>query len=288
MSSTLRTHLDTEGYVLIPSLLESHQISTLRTACSHLHSLAEAGKWPYLRTLPKQFPPWGSDPSVGIWGIQHLLHPDNIYSGLFATTYFSDSIIKVVRDLLSCTEEDLVMELYNLLITPTRDFSLRWHRDDISPSATAEEEVAALSRPAWHAQWNLALYDDESLIVVPGSHKRARSDEERAMDPYECSVPGQRVVKLKTGDAVFYDNNILHRGVYDADVPRMTLHGSIGHVAGEGARARNVLQHGVGEWVRRCEFSGLQEEDRGRAKGMRERLLETGGANENVGFSQSD
>lgn len=115
---------------------------------------------------------------------------------------------------------------------PDRDFALRWHRDDIPPEATAEEELARLREPAWHAQWNLALYDDASLIVVPGSHSRARSEFERDMDPYENTVPGQVIVKMNAGDVVCYNNNILHRGVYDSEVERMTLHGSVGHVKG--------------------------------------------------------
>ena len=270
-------------------MLNAQEVDTLRNACSDLRLLAEAGEWPFLRTLPKQFPPWSSDPTFGIWGIQHLLHPDNPHNNLLASTYFSDSIVKVVVELLSCSENDLVMELYNLLITPTDDFSLRWHRDDIPPDASPEEEAIALSRPAWHAQWNLALYDDESLIVVPKSHIRARTDVERAMNPYECNLSGQKTVLLKAGDAVFYNNNILHRGIYDSTIPRTTLHGSIGHVAGEGSRARNVLQHGVGPWVQRCDFSTLENENvRKRAEMMRKRLLEMGGAHEGLGYSQVD
>ena len=181
------------------------------------------------------------------------------------------------------------MELYNLLITPTHDFALRWHRDDIAPDASPEEEKEKLAKAATHAQWNLALYDDDSLIVIPGSHTRARNGAERAMDPYKDNAPGQKIVHLNAGDAVFYDNNIMHRGVYHAKVPRMTLHGSIGHVDGGGARARNVLQHGVKEWVKRCDFATLETEGlRRRAEGMRGRLLEMGDAYGDVGFSQRD
>ncbi|KAL6713698.1 Protein N-terminal and lysine N-methyltransferase efm7 [Lecanora helva] len=195
----------------------------------------------------------------------------------------------MVTELLSCNENNLVMELYNLLITPTQDFSLRWHRDDISPDASPEEEIAKLSQPAWHAQWNLALHDDESLVVIPGSHARARTASERNMDPYESHVPGQKIVHLKAGDAVFYKNSILHRGVYHSNVPRMTLHGSIGHVNGAKERARNVLQHGVVEWVKRCDTSSLEPERiRKRAEEMRERLLRMGDASGDVGFSQPD
>ena len=282
-----------EGYVLIPSILPPDQIRDLRYACDLVQSMAYSGKWPHVRTLPKQFPPWSSDTSNGIWGIQHLMHPELPMHDLFAVSYFSDSIIEPVKRLLSCSEDELVMELYNLLITPTHDFSLRWHRDDVPPSASPEEEAAILtSERCWHAQWNFALYDDESLLVVPGSHRRARSiAEKKAAEGRETQMVGQKRVCLKAGDVIFYDNNILHRGVYDSQVQRMTLHGSIGHVSGGKARARNVLQHGVSAWVSQCSFEGLQDEGvRRRAEGMRRRLLELGRQAEegDLGFSQDD
>jgi len=141
-----------------------------------------------------------------------------------------------------------------------------------------------LGKPAWHAQWNLALFEDESLIVVPGSHRRARTDFERQAGPYEKHIPGQKSVKLQPGDVVFYDNNILHRGVYDKGKERMTLHGSVGCVRGGNGRARNVLQHGVGAWVERCSFGLLDGEVREGAERMREKLVELGRVSGDVGF----
>ncbi|KAL8952403.1 MAG: hypothetical protein Q9222_001680 [Ikaeria aurantiellina] len=272
----LKSRLKTQGYIILPSILSPTALSSLRSACLTARHLAESGQWPHLRTLPKQFPPWSSTPDEGIWGIQHLLHPDMPSSSLFAASYFNDTIIHTVTQLLDCEEEDLNMELYNLLIRPTRDFELRWHRDDIGPDATAEEEERRLKEPSWHAQWNLALYDDDSLTVVPGSHRRPRTVEERKADAYEKEMPGQLVVRLKAGDVVFYDNNILHRGVYDSGKERATLHGSMGHTGGGKARARNVLQNGVGGWAGNCRFDGLEKGMIERAEGMRRRLEEMG------------
>ncbi|KAL8843507.1 MAG: hypothetical protein Q9170_000011 [Blastenia crenularia] len=289
MASDHKSTLASQGYVVLPSALSPTEISSLRPACHNARSLAESGQWPHLRTLPKQFPPWSSNPSAGIWGIQHLLHPDMPSHDIFAASYFNDTIVDTIKQLLDCKDGDLVMELYNLLVRPTRDFELRWHRDDIPPDATAEEEEKRLQEPAWHAQWNLALYDDDSLLVVPGSHQRARTDEERTADPYEKSMPGQFVVSLKAGDVVFYENNVLHRGAYHSGKERMTLHGSMGHVEGGKWRARNVLQHGTGEWVDRCRFDGLETDMRERAEGMRRRLVQlarAGGGE--VRFSQAD
>lgn len=197
-------------------------------------------------------------------------------------------------------DEPLVMELFNLLVAPeTKDFELRWHRDDIPETATAEEELQQLAAKSpggrqSHAQYNLALCPDASLIVVPGSHRRARTDIERNAAPYEPSLPNQLVVELQPGDAVFYDSNILHRGVYKGkpeggEETRLTLHGSIGLKGVEGAgedekkkvRATAVLQHGVGAWVHREDAAfGLGE----RPENMRANLVAMG-SGEGVGYS---
>ncbi|KAF2095038.1 phytanoyl-CoA dioxygenase family protein [Rhizodiscina lignyota] len=289
MTKDLVKSLQKDGYVLIPSALTDPELIVLRAAAERTVTLARSGKWPYIRTLPKQFPPWGSDPSNGIWGVQHLLNPELPDSDIFALSYFADFIINPVKELLDAKEDDLIMELYNVLVRPDSDFELRWHRDDIAADATAEEEMKRLQEPAWHAQWNLALYDDHSLVVVPGTHQRARTDEERNADPLDKNMPGQKVVEMKAGDLVFYNNNILHRGVYDSHWQRMTLHGSIGHVKGSRMRARNVLQHGVGEWVEKCNFELLPGNMRTRAEGMRARLYEMGQeANGDVGYAHED
>ena len=284
-----RLALDRDGFVILPaSLFPSFSLPSLRSAAARITTAARAGTWPYIRTLPKQFPPWPSDASHGIWGVQHLLHPSNPDHVLFAKSYFDAELLKYVAALIPCEEEELTMELYNMLVRPDRDFELRWHRDDVPASASAEEEQERLGRPGYHAQWNLALYDDSSLVLVPGSHKRARTEEERAAEPYEPHLPGQITVQLKAGQVAFYNNNILHRGVYDSSKERMTLQGSIGTVRAGEQRARNVLQHGVGEWAAEDDFGALEPGMKERAVRMRQRLVELGGKSGDVGFFSKD
>ncbi|PTB68976.1 hypothetical protein BBK36DRAFT_1192626 [Trichoderma citrinoviride] len=269
-SSPKLSQLQANGFVVVKSILAPSQLSLLRAASLEAASLARAGKWPHVRTIGKQFPPWdpADAPSHGIWGVQHLMHPQLPGHAAFAALYFSEEILGIVKELLECKDDELVMELFNMLVRPDKgDFELRWHRDDIPAEASAEEELERLGRPAFHAQYNLALWEDESLVVVPGSHARARTEAERAAGPFERALPGQLVVRLEPGDIVFYNNNILHRGVYDCGRERATLHGSVGHVGGSRLRARNVLQHGVGDW------------------GMRERLVRMGGESGEVGYS---
>lgn len=292
-TDSLRASLDRDGFVVIPGLLSSDEVASLREACSGVTTRARNGDWPHIRTLPKQFPPWSSDPSHGIWGVQHLLHPAQLDKAQFQRTYFHPRVTGAVSEIVDCPESNLVMELYNLLVRPDRDFALRWHRDDIPATASTAEEEKRLcadegrQREYGFAQWNLALYDDQSLIVIPGSHRRARTTEEREADPLQDHIEGMMMVKLRPGDAVFYDNNILHRGVYDAEKERMTLHGTMSRADKAEERARNVLQHGVGEWVEQCDFSELDPQVKTLAEGMRKRLVEMGKGRP-IEYSQPD
>ena len=286
-SDELRAAINRDGFVRIRNAFGGEELEKFRAAARHAIELAKTGKWPYLRTLPKQFPPWSSDPSQGIWGVQHLLHPDMPEQKVFAESYFNETMLEAITRLLQCSRDNLVMELYNMLVRPDRDFALRWHRDDIAPDVSPEEELERLQEPMTHAQWNLALFEDLSLVVVPGSHKRARTDMERGAGPYEDDMPGQRVVKMGPGDIMFYNNNILHRGVYDSTVERMTLHGTMGIVGTDKARARNILQHGIGDWAAKADFNELSKDMRELAKGMQERLIDMGNGGD-VGYSQAD
>ncbi|KAJ5654262.1 hypothetical protein N7490_001265 [Penicillium lividum] len=305
MSSTPNLDaLQRDGFVVIRNLLTPTEIAHYRTIATEATTKTRTGSWPHFRTVPKQFPPWPSTPPPasegGIWGVQHLMHPEMPNRQSFAKCYFSPQILQVVEELVGVSspnsEEPLVMELFNLLVAPeTKDFELRWHRDDIPETASAEEELAQLAAKSpggrqSHAQYNLALCPDASLIVVPGSHRRARTDVERNAAPYEPSLPGQLVVQLQPGDAVFYDSNILHRGVYKGKLEggeetRLTLHGSLGVKGGDDekkkVRATAVLQHGVGAWVHRDDAAfGIGE----RPEKMRANLVAMG-TGEGIGYS---
>jgi len=148
--------LQRDGFVTVPNLLAPNMLLALRGASSYITFRARQGKWPYIRTVPRQFPPWGSTPPAdeggGIWGVQHLLHPDMPARDTFAELYFSDAILDVVKQLVGLEADEkgdgkLVMELFNLLVSPSggRDFELCWHRDDIRPDISPEDEAKQLA-----------------------------------------------------------------------------------------------------------------------------------------------
>lgn len=396
--SKLRSDLRTQGFTILPSSLPAPLVARLLTTSKKLTTAARAGHWPHIRTCPKQFPPWPDKPGdEGIWGVQHLLHP-GLWSGenailtrdeaaTFTELYFSEELLQAVRAILEVPdhpnaqakyevngkpngdadaagsaqteEESLTMELLNLLISPPQDFSLRWHRDNVSFDQSIEEEAAALGliqqsysedshngyqgqgeshnqghsgahghggghsnpfastehtfytlHPAFrqkgYTQYNIPLTHDRSLHLIPGSHLRPRTPAEATLlkeDPWSNEMQGWIEVVLQPGDIVFYDNNLIHRGVYkglnNEGEERYTLHGSISRKDCSTDRARNVLQHGVGSWIEGCDFGDLLANVLGkdrrilrqRAEGMKRNLLQLGrsnGGEEGVGYAHHD
>ncbi|EUC63021.1 phytanoyl-CoA dioxygenase [Rhizoctonia solani AG-3 Rhs1AP] len=284
LSQTQKDAYAHDGYVFVPGLVDDSQLSALQDACDRVVAKTRAGEWPHRRIVGKQFPPFdGSEPDS--WGVQHITHPD-LHEPIFVRWYGSERVVGAATSLLGCSEDQVQMELFNLLINPDRHaFALRWHRDDVPETVGPEEEIAALKTNFFGVQWNTALHDDACLFVVPGSHREPRTPDQRALsstqeapkDPME--MPGAICVKLKAGDTVFYQNNILHTAAYHPNVKRATLHASMGDIRGGNRRARMILQHQV-DWVRGDGFLSTFKSEgppndgvATRLEGMRNRLL---------------
>jgi hypothetical protein len=93
--------------------------------------------------------------------------------------------------------------------------------------------------------FHLALVDDDCFELVPGSHKRFRTEQEKeAMLDYnglgagktygltkESPLPGGIRAALKAGQTMFWDGDMIHRGVYRPNTERLTLHNAWGSLA---------------------------------------------------------
>ncbi|KAI8986952.1 hypothetical protein BDB01DRAFT_849116 [Pilobolus umbonatus] len=241
--------LNDEGYVVIDDLISPDLFTRLRDACDRAVERARKGEWKYTRLVGTQFPPWkeGTD----IWGIQHVMHPQ-LNEPVFAEYYGSNAIQQAVCELLDTQPSQLQMELFNLLIQPSQtDYELKWHRDGISVNASEEEEEKFLSIPHNGTQWNTALYEDSCLLLVPSSHNRVRTVEERhttLFNPTSHEMPNMIQLVLKPGQTVFYNSNILHRAIYSTKAKRATLHACMGSIQGGCHRAAQIFQHGL-EWM---------------------------------------
>jgi alpha-ketoglutarate-dependent taurine dioxygenase len=246
-----------DGFVVIKGFLTPEEVEKYKAASVKVVDYAREGKWSAVRTVGKQFPPWPKNYSPDIWGVSGLLHPDlGDLSLPFHDCYASDKILDVASDILQVDHSKLSMELFNMLINPLTDFELDWHRDTIKPEVTPEEEAdQLLLDPYAGTQFNLALTNDDCLIVVPASHNRIRTEKERetTINDKTGHIDGQIFVHLSPGDIVFYNNNILHRAKYSSKNVRLTLHGSYGSVEHGKSRAKGILQHGVATWLPRFE-----------------------------------
>ncbi|RUS35264.1 hypothetical protein BC938DRAFT_473429 [Jimgerdemannia flammicorona] len=254
VSKTWKQSLDEEGYVVVDGLIRPDLLEPLREACERAIAKARKNEWPYRRLVGTQFPPW--DKGDDVWGVQHVMNPD-LNEPVFAQWYGSPQLMHAVCEILNVKENELQLELFNLLINPLEsDYELTWHRDAISPETSDAEEIERLKIPHYGTQWNTALYDESCLLVVPRSHNRVRTAEERRItehDPLSQQMPGQLRVHLCAGQTVFYNNNILHRAAYSKDSKRATLHACIGTTTGGHHRAENIFQHGL-EWMREEKF----------------------------------
>lgn len=91
-----------------------------------------------------------------------------------------------------------------------------WHRD-IGPGDPAPLRGMIANMVAHgpsYLQWNIALYDDSVLWVVPGSHLRVNTKEEnnQLSENSKIPLPGGIPVELKAGQGVVYTHLLLHWG----------------------------------------------------------------------------
>ena len=113
-----------------------------------------------------------------------------------------------------------------------------WHRDihpiDMAPLDGLQEDIESNGPP--YVQWNIALYDDNYLHVIPESHLRRNNNAERKVERRfgVVPLPGAISVDLKAGDGVVYINAILHSATLNGDNKRRTFH--LGYQAFGGGR----------------------------------------------------
>ncbi|CAO1621128.1 unnamed protein product [Jaminaea pallidilutea] len=290
----LRADYDRDGYVIVDGLFDD-AIEPLRSETEGIVRDTRNGQWPFVRRVGKQFPPFDAVTSPDYWGVQHLMHPEMPHTDSFRDFYSQQSFLQISAALMGCEASSLQMELFNLLIEPKHHaFALGWHRDDIRPNVTPQEEDQTLATPVGGVQWNAVLFDDDCLFVVPGSHRRRRTSDEIAAnrkDPPEpinvddlsaekaAAIDGSWEVdpketlrvQLKAGQTVFYSQRILHRASYLPTRRRATLHGCYGQAGGGGERARMILQHDV-DWMKEASF-GDSLPANGRLKSMWQLLM---------------
>lgn len=219
-----------EGYLILPRVIPPGDLDGLRASCEHL---LEQQKSAWTQRREPGDPPGGeweksSQPRVMVEEIAARIDQ---HSSAAIEIWQHENIHGVSSQLLAV--EDAAVTQMMMMCNPVRDYGTcahnGWHRDVYPPfsapiQAYTEDIVENAPR---YVQWNIPLYDDEVLWIMPGSHRRlnTRAENEQLRRDSRVPFPGGVQTHLKAGDGVVYILPILHWGSnYDA-LLRRTLHG---------------------------------------------------------------
>ena len=219
-----------DGYVILRGVIPPQQLEGLRRA----HEvLVERQKEIWARERGPDDPPGGvwethAQPRLNLGALADQI--DALTIG--AVEIWLHENMQGVSSRLLGVEDASVTEMM-VMCNPVRDHETAghrgWHRDFYPPHTAPLQGYADdfLENGPRYVQWNLPLYDDNVLWVVPGSHARLNTAEENAAlnSDARTPVPGAVQTHLAAGDGVAYILPLLHWGSrYNARM-RRTIHG---------------------------------------------------------------
>ena len=167
-----KTILD-QGYLIVRGAIEAERLKPLRaTAELFLDRARERSR---------------GDPNVG-WDAHRVPHP-GLYDFIDEDTavlfdpLVSDRVLDVNRRLMAAPEVGL--NTASLFTEPAKPLSkiFQWHRDSVlrpsSPLPMNGLQADCQANAPGVLSWNIALHDDDSLWVVPGSNRRGNTAAEQ-------------------------------------------------------------------------------------------------------------
>ena len=224
-----RTQFMEEGYLVFREVIPPEELDALRES--------------YELMVSRQREIWAresgpNDPPGGVWESSpqpRLQLGHNPLAGLVdektasaVEIWAHENMQGVSSELLG--EEDAGVTEMMLMCSPVKDCGpAAWHRDhhpiDTAPLLGYIDDIVETGPR--YVQWNLSLYDDNVLWVLPGSHLRVNTEEEneRLLADPKVPLPGAVQTHLNAGDGVVYILPILHwRSNYSRKM-RRTIHG---------------------------------------------------------------
>ena len=227
-----RDQLIEDGYIILRDVVPPDSLEGLRASAE--------------RMVERQRTIWArergpADPPGGVW--ETAAQPRlviNGFSGIDGVELVDDETAPVVEfwlheNVLGVSTKLLgepnagVTEMM-MMCNPVRDHGpADWHRDVSAPFHGPLQSFVddVVENGPRYVQWNIPLYDDNVLWVVPGSHRRVNTPEENhglAEDP-RAPLPGSICTRLKAGDGVVYVQPILHWASDYSPKLRRTIHG---------------------------------------------------------------
>ena len=227
-----------QGFLILRNVIPPDKLEAMRASCE---TILERQKAVWAKERGPDDPPGGQHDMVRQPRV-HMENPgliDEETANVVEDFWVADETLDIASQLL-CNPQPNVTSMM-MMCNPIRDWpgGTGWHRDvhpiDMAPmDALAADLVENGPR---YTQWNVPMYDDSVLWVVPGSHRRRNTDRENAefmkdMAGYS-EVSNERLqnaaegiaVELNAGDGVVYSNFLLHTGSNYTTKKRRTLHG---------------------------------------------------------------
>ncbi len=212
-----------DGFIILPQVVPPDQLDDLRASVDLLVTRHQ------VRSANDRKP---GEPPGGAWqsARQPRVEIDTVIDELTANVLefcLGETTLGVSHQLMRGKETTPTG--LQVMCSPIRDYGYTdWHRDIDAMEQTPLDglQMDLVANAPGYVQWNIALYDDDVLWVVPGSHRRPDNEEQKRQllaDPC-VPLPGSVQVKLRAGDGVVYPNIIMHWGSIYGSKLRRTIH----------------------------------------------------------------
>ena len=217
-----------QGYLIFRNLIPPDRLESMRASCE---IMLERQKVNWARERGPDDPPGGEYEKVRQPRVM-MKRPgliDAETANVVEEFWVADETLEIASQLL-CEPEPCITEMM-MMCNPVRDWpgGTGWHRDihpvDMAPLDALTADL--IENGPRYTQWNVPLYDDSVLWVIPESHRRRNTEQENAelLKDRAAPVTGGIPVELNAGDGVIYINYLNHTGSNYTTKKRRTIHG---------------------------------------------------------------
>lgn len=216
-------HYQHNGYVILPQLLDTSQITQLRQSIEPI----------YQQWLGQNQHSPGFDQLVNMHSL--TLSQYFVQQAEKRLEFFQQLSCAVLVDHLKALfGENLYFHNTQLFFNPADPNKQNyWHRDlQYSPIPDAQQQQVHAELTSLHVR--IPLLDETGIELIPHSHQHWDSDLEhkvrfaKAGHQQHDDLPHSQLITLKQGDVLVFNSQMIHRGRYDFNTTRLALDLCIG------------------------------------------------------------